>query len=74
MEEQGAIGEHEEAVLHCGGHKHSTLGGKSLTIRAVDLEKLEVFHHKAMCHILNITKWQQATTRLTNECLQKQLD
>jgi hypothetical protein len=36
-------------------------GCESLTIQAVDLKKLEVFHHKAMRHILNITK------RLMNE-------
>jgi hypothetical protein len=49
-------------------------GCESLTIRAADLKKLEVFHHKAMRHILNISKWQQATTRLTNERLRKKLD
>jgi hypothetical protein len=48
-------------------------GCESLTIQAGDL-KLEVFHHKAMQHILCISKWQQATTRLTNENLRKKLD
>ena len=49
-------------------------GCKSLTIRAADLKKLEVFHHKAMRHILSISKWQQASTRLKNEELQKKMD
>jgi hypothetical protein len=49
-------------------------GCESLTIRAADLKKLEVFHHKAMRHILCITKWQQATTRLTNGNLRKKMD
>ena len=49
-------------------------GCKSLTIPAADLKKLEIFHHKAMRHILNISKWQQATMRLTNEHLQKKLE
>jgi hypothetical protein len=50
-------------------------GCKSLTIQAADLKKLEVFHHnKAMRHLLCITKWQQATTRLTNKNLTKKMD
>jgi hypothetical protein len=49
-------------------------GCESLTIRAANLKKLEVFHHKVMRHILSITKWQQATTRLTNKNLRKKMD
>jgi hypothetical protein len=49
-------------------------GCKDIPVCAADLKKLEVFHHKAMRHILCITKWQQATTRLTNENLRKKMD
>jgi hypothetical protein len=42
-------------------------GCESLTIRAADLKKLEVFHHKAMRHI-------QVTTRITNKNLCKKMD
>jgi hypothetical protein len=47
---------------------------ESLTLRAADLKKLEVFHHKAMRHILCITKREQANTRLTNKKLRKKMD
>jgi hypothetical protein len=40
----------------------------------VDLKKLEGFHNKAMRHILCISKWHQASTRLTNENLRKKMD
>jgi hypothetical protein len=50
------------------------LWGCESLIRAVDLKKLKVFHHKAMRHILCIMKWPQATTQLTNENLQKEMD
>jgi hypothetical protein len=49
-------------------------GCESLTLQAADLKKREVFHHKAMRHILCITKRDQQTTCLTNERLQRKMD
>jgi hypothetical protein len=47
---------------------------KSLTIRKEDLNRLEVFHHSAIRYIFNISKWQQATTRLSNKRLRRKFN
>jgi hypothetical protein len=49
-------------------------GCKSLTIRKEYLRRLEVFHHSAIRYIFNISKWQQATTRLSNKGLRSKFD
>ena len=49
-------------------------GCESLTLRADDLKKLEVFHHKGIRHVLNVSKWKQKTDRLKNCDLRRKLD
>jgi hypothetical protein len=49
-------------------------GCESLTLRAEDQKSLEVFHHKAIRHVLNISRWKQKDDRITNENLRKRLD
>jgi hypothetical protein len=49
-------------------------GYELLTLRAADLKKLEVFHHKGIQHVLIMSRLKQATERLTNCSLQKRLD
>jgi hypothetical protein len=43
-------------------------------LRTADLKKMEVFHHKGIRHVLNISKWHQATDRLKNIDLRRKLD
>jgi hypothetical protein len=49
-------------------------GCESLTLRAADQKRFEVFHHKAIRHVLNISRWKQKDDRITNESLRKRLD
>jgi hypothetical protein len=42
-------------------------GCESLTIRKENFHMLEVFSHSIIGYTLNISKWQQATTRLSNK-------
>jgi hypothetical protein len=49
-------------------------GCESLTLRAADLKKMDVFLHKGIRHVLNISRWRQATERLRNSDLRKRLD
>jgi exonuclease III len=49
-------------------------GCESLTLHAADLKKLEVFHHKGIRHVLNISRLKQAMDHLKNEDLRKRLD
>jgi hypothetical protein len=46
----------------------------SFTLRAIDLKKLEVFHHKGIQQVLSVSRWKQATEYLTNWSLRKRLD
>ena len=46
-------------------------GCKSLTLHAAELKKLEVFYHKGIRHILNISRMKQAMDHLKNEDLCK---
>jgi hypothetical protein len=43
-------------------------------LQAAYLKKLEVFHLKGIQHVLNVSKWKQATEQLTNCSLQKRLN
>jgi exonuclease III len=49
-------------------------GCESLTLRAANLKKLEVFHHKGIRHVLNVNKWKQKNERITNCSLRQKLD
>jgi hypothetical protein len=49
-------------------------GCESLTLRAADLKRLEVFHHKGIRHVLNVSKWKQKEEHITNCSLRRRLD
>jgi hypothetical protein len=49
-------------------------GCEFLTIRKEDLHRPKVFHHSPIRYIFNISKWQQATTRLSNKRLRRKFD